>query len=182
MDFYSPFWADAKQSLVSGLDLRKATAARVKENPISRSRLYPALCEGFLSWWNEKRRWRNEPFQAISNSRKARFNILELGGLLKINRILEITADDGFRRVIYGYLRQEPLNLESARVGLWILKEAFPDVDQENLRILDVMRGQSYGFLDCPLESTEKEIMLQRYKELLSEWDNLREERRDRLF
>jgi hypothetical protein len=69
-DFHGPFWADAKSHVAGQEDLRTAVKNRIASNK-SRTRLYPLLAGGFLNWWDEKRRWRNEPFEFMSESVKA---------------------------------------------------------------------------------------------------------------
>ena len=59
-DFYSPFWFDAKRHVAGEIELREATKLRIEQN-YRRKRLYPVLTDAFLRWWDEKRRWRNEP-------------------------------------------------------------------------------------------------------------------------
>jgi len=63
-DFYAPFWSDAKQHMGGASDLKLTTAARIELNK-GRERLYPELRDGFLLWWNKKRRWINEPFEPL---------------------------------------------------------------------------------------------------------------------
>lgn len=77
-DFYGPFWADAKRDVAGELDLRVVTPQRAEGNK-TRERLYPMLCDGFLLWWEEKRRLRNVPFTVINNSVKARYEAPSLG-------------------------------------------------------------------------------------------------------
>ena len=55
-DFHGPFWADAKNFILNGTDLKELTQIRVNANP-RRKRLYPALLNGFMSWWNNNRRF-----------------------------------------------------------------------------------------------------------------------------
>ena len=59
-DFHLPFWADVKKHVSGELDLRASTIERIQGN-WRRERLYPQLAAGFLKWWEEKRRWKNEP-------------------------------------------------------------------------------------------------------------------------
>jgi len=61
-DFHTPFWTDAKNHVAGRLDLAAQVDERIARND-NRVRLYPELSKGFLNWWNEKRRWQNEPFQ-----------------------------------------------------------------------------------------------------------------------
>jgi hypothetical protein len=58
-DFHSPFWADAKLHVIGAVQLRTSTSARVAALK-QRSRLYPALAEGFLAWFDGLKRATNE--------------------------------------------------------------------------------------------------------------------------
>lgn len=50
-DFYTPFWSDAKQSVVDKyFDLDQATADRIEANPLRRQ-MYEKLLSGFESIW-----------------------------------------------------------------------------------------------------------------------------------
>jgi hypothetical protein len=60
-NFQLPFWADAKSYVRGVSDLRILSEQRISKNK-GRTRLYRLMTEGFLKWWNEKRRWRNEAY------------------------------------------------------------------------------------------------------------------------
>ncbi len=61
-DFYVPFWADAKAHALGTRDLRQAVRERIAANG-GRAALYPRLRDGFLQWWDERRRLTNAPVQ-----------------------------------------------------------------------------------------------------------------------
>ncbi|MGH1559899.1 hypothetical protein ACRAWD_23875 [Caulobacter segnis] len=73
-DFYVPFWADAKQHVRGKLDLRKQAQERIDANK-GRARLYDLLTKGFLSWWEERRRLRNEPFTVLEDNIPRSFRV-----------------------------------------------------------------------------------------------------------
>lgn len=174
-DFYVPFWADAKRHVAGEADLRAATHARIASND-RRSRLYEMLANGFLTWWEERRRLRNEPFTIHEEPLRARYEALGLG-TIKVENTLSITVVGDGRRVIYPYFCEDPeLSQEAARIGLWLMSECFAEYAPEQMRILDVIAGRSFSVLDTPLMGDEEEQFLMRYADLLGQWRALRTE------
>jgi hypothetical protein len=174
-DFHSPFWADAKAYASRGEDLRQASAARIEANE-GRARLYPQLTEGFLVWWLERRRRRNEDFNIIEQNIRGRLELPGLG-VVKIenNLAFEIGEDD--RRVVYPYFCEIPeMEPQIARLGLWAMAEAMPQYAIEHMRVLDVIRGRSFSILDTPMSGAEADEFRQQYRLLLDRWHELRRE------
>jgi len=78
---------------------------------------------------------------------------------------------------VYPYWFPDPaLADESGRVGLWLLRNALGTVDPRELRLLDVIRGQTFSLDRTPLAGNEEERFQTRYRTLLAEWDALRTE------
>jgi hypothetical protein len=174
--FHVPFWTDVKNHVAGKVDLRERTEFRIARNEI-RKRLYPQLCDGFLKWWNEKRRWRNEAFEFLPLSVRARFSIPELGTTVKVENLLSLKIGDDTNRIIYPYFSEDPeLPEEGARVGLWLLSQALPAYHVDDIRILDILRSTSFSTIDCPLQGNEHRLFLQHYKRVLTEWAELRKE------
>lgn len=174
-DFYAPFWSDAKAHVFGQGDLVSATSARIASNA-RRSNLYPQLRDGFLLWWNERRRWTNEPFD-IGPPLKSRFAFPGLDAVVKIDSVLSVTDGQGDRFVVYSYFSPEPvLTTEAARMGLWLLTQAFPSVDPGDLRILDVIRGNTFSLDRTPLAGDEEIEFRARFARLINERDTLRTE------
>ncbi|MDP7325978.1 MAG: hypothetical protein QGF48_07560 [Qipengyuania citrea] len=174
-DFYSPFWADAKAHVFGGPDLRESTAERIAAND-RRSNLYPQLRDGFLSWWDERRRWTNLPFNP-GRKLKARFQFPEFDAVVKIDNILTVVDGNGDEHVVYSYFAPEPaLSADAARLGLWVLTQAFPAVPPSELRILDIIRGNTFSIDRTPLTGEEEIELRARYARLVVERDNLRAE------
>lgn len=175
-DFYAPFWADAKRHVAGDLDLRRATADRIASNEKSRRRLYPQLKDGFLLWWEQKRRLRNEPFRIIENNVRARYEAAGLG-TVKVENTLAITIGDDGHRIFYPYFCEDPaLSEEAARLGLWVMEQCIKGYALKDMRLLDVIKGRSFSTLDMPLSGNEEALFLRKYSELLSEWRTLRAE------
>ena len=176
-DFYTPFWADAKQHMFGRTDLATSTAIWVAANA-RRKRLYEQSQRGFLSWWNDKRRWRNEPIQPVDLPTKARLPIPSVGGIVKIENVFGLNSGPGFHRLIYPYFSEKPaIGEEAARLGLWAMYQALGRHHElSDMRILDVQRGASFGTIDGALRGDEADTFARRYAYLISEWDRLRKE------
>ncbi|MBC7101608.1 MAG: hypothetical protein H5U13_00045 [Parvibaculum sp.] len=173
-DFHTAFWSGAKQHALGTEDLRALTEVYIVRSA-QRKRLCPLLRDGFLLWWDEKRRWRNEPFEALLPSPHGRVSFEELASTVKVENLLSLEGDDHSSRLIYPYFAEEPrLSAEAARLGLWLMGEAFPRL--EEMRILDVIRGTSFGTLDVPLQGNEEEVFQREYEAVLAEWRKLRNE------
>lgn len=174
-DFYGPFWADAKRHVAGELDLRTVTTQRAAGNK-TRERLYPLLCDGFLLWWEEKRRLRNVPFSVINTSVKARYEAPGLG-TVKVENTLAFTVGEDGHRILYPYFCEDPaLSDEAARLGLWAMSQCIKGYALKDLRLLDVLEGRSFSVLDTPLIGNEETFFLQMYAFVLEEWQKLRAE------
>jgi hypothetical protein len=176
-DFYGPFWSDAKDHVAGQSNLIEQTKFRVAKNK-ARARLYPILTSSFLEMWNEKMRWRNEPFEFAPKSVKAQLPIKELGTTVKIENTASLKIGDRTHRVIYPYFYEMPALPEAgARLGFWALKEALPDFRAEDFRIIDMQRRAYFRYAEIGLTGNEREQFLERYDVLLKKWRKLREER-----
>ncbi len=173
MDFYSPFWADAKSHVRGDSNLRVQTPARVAASP-QRQRLYPMLMDGFLSWWEERRRRRNEPFTMFDRQVRGR---CVLGGLgvVKVENNLAFQIGEGELRIVYPYFSDEPeITTDVARYGLWIMSQALPQFQIQDMRILDVIRGHSFSIAECPQRGDEEVQIRSEYQRLIDRWNALR--------
>lgn len=175
-DFHGPFWADARKHVLGIGDLHELTRVRIERNR-RRQNLYPRLRDGFLGWWNEKRRWRNEPFAELNEKLSAKYMFEKLDAVVKVENLLGLIGGDGSKRLIYPYFSDEPiLPTEGARLGLWLMTKTFPHHQPEDLRILDVLRGSSFGIGDLPLQGNEQAIFATRYEAALVQWNSLKED------
>lgn len=174
-DFYAPFWADAKNHVFGTADLHNMVDGRVEANG-RRANLYPQLRTGFLIWWNERRRWTNEPFRP-GRQLKAHFPFANLDAVVKVDNILSVRDGAGEEHVVYPYFSPQPeLSENAARLGLWLLSSALPTVPLEEIRILDVIRGRTFSVDRSPLRGDEQEEFTTRYSAALNERDVLRRE------
>jgi hypothetical protein len=174
-DFYAPFWSDAKDHVFYGSDLHNVVEQRIAANR-RRTNLYPQLRDGFLLWWNERRRWTNEPFE-VGQSLKTRFSFPGIDAVVKVESILSVKDALGTEHHIYAYFAPELiLSTHAARLGLWLLKTALPNVPPDEIRILDVIRGQTFSLDRIPLQGNEEDDFRRRYRNLLRQRDELRKE------
>lgn len=174
-DFYAPFWFDAKNHVFEKRDLREATLERIAANP-GRARLYPLLQDGFLLWWEEKRRWQNKPFKP-SDWIKGNLKIEDIKANVKIDNVLSVRDSRGADHFIYPYFSPEPVfREEAARLGIWAISKALPELTINDVRILDVIRGNTFSPDRNPLLGNEEEVFLKRYGETLGQWNELRRE------
>lgn len=174
-DFYGPFWKDAKQHVAGKSDIITRTQARIDANK-SRKRLYPMLRDGFLELWNEKMRWRNEPFEFFPESIKARKEILELDAVVKIENTASVKLWDGSSRIIYPYFYEEPaLSFDGARLGFCVLWAALPECNPSHFRIIDLQNRSYFRPSDIKFTGREEEEFLLRYKAVIDLWIRLQE-------
>ena len=174
-DFYGPFWSDAKMHVFDEADLRDMVDERIASNA-RRSRLYPRLRDGFLLWWNERRRWTNEPFRQ-GRSLKKHFLFPGLDATVKIDSILSVSDGLNVEHAVYPYFAPDPeLSDEAARLGLWLLTTALPAIPPEEIRILDVIRGRTFSLDRTPLRGDEEVRFRRRYAELLRRRDIIKRE------
>jgi hypothetical protein len=98
--------------------------------------------------------------------------------VVKIENIVAVRIWDGSNRVIYPYFSEEPaLPSEGARLGLWALKEAFPDFRTEDFRIIDILRRGYFRPAEVFMKGDEREMFIQKFDSVLTEWRKLRDER-----
>jgi hypothetical protein len=169
-DFPIPFWKGAKDHAAGRSDLSETVAEQIDAN-WRRKNLYPRLRDGFLKWWTETRRWINEEIAELPKTIKASFGFAELEGTVKVENLLCLKLGDDKRRYIYPYFSDRPaLTPEVARLGLWLMSRALPQHDIDDMRILDVLRGESFSVDKCPLHGDEEEAFTLRYRRILREW------------
>lgn len=174
-DFYAPFWADAKDHVFGAADLHSCVEDRIEAN-YRRARLYPMLRDGFLIWWNERRRWTNEPFRQ-GEALKTRFRFPGLDATVKVDSILSVRDGLDEAHIVYPYFAESPMLSErAARLGLWLLIDALPTVPSDEIRILDVIRGQTFSIDRTPLRGDEGEDFRTRYAAALEQRARLRRE------
>ena len=153
-DFHAPFWTDAKLHVAGECDLNTSVANRVGRNE-RRARLYPLLAEGFLQWWDDRRRW-NEPFDFYDQSVKARYQVEGTPTEVKVESLLALRVGQG-SRLYYAYFCEEPaLSDETAGLGLWVMRNALQAYDPDDLRLLDILRSRSYSIGDVPQRGDEE--------------------------
>lgn len=176
-DFHAPFWSDAKLHVFGRGDLQLSTRTRIDANR-RRGRLYPALTRGFLDWWREETRWRNERIDYDPKQMKSKLQLAEVGATIKVENIMTLAFEESGHMHVYPYFSESPvLNADAARLGLWVIDEAFKG-EHVDMRVLDVLRGQAFRKADLKFRGDERETLLGMYRQMLSEWGALWEEYR----
>ncbi|MGE4257682.1 MAG: hypothetical protein AB7E84_21110 [Xanthobacteraceae bacterium] len=175
-DFHVPFWHDAKKHVNGEKDLHISVAERIASHK-GRERLYAELRDGFLDWWNHKRRWTNEPSTSEMLSVRGAVEFPNLGATVKVENLLALTIGGSRNRIIYPYFAEEPkLTADMARLGLWAITESVLDYPTDEFRILDVIRGRSYAVSDLAFSGGEEAEFIRLYSALLVSWKRLWEE------
>lgn len=175
-DFFGAFWGDAKLHVEGKADLRDLVAYRIFRNA-RRDRLYKAMLSGFINWWDNERRWTNEPFQ-IRQSPTARLEVSQ-GITLKIENIMSVRDAADLDHYIYPYFSEHAeIDDEAARVGLATIYRALPDLPQSEIRIMDVIHGQVWSADRVVFGGDEEEILHRKCKFITSFRKALEEERR----
>lgn len=174
-DFYGPFWADAKKHAVGLGDLRSSVDERIDANDV-RANLYPQLRDGFLLWWDQRRRWTNEPFRAVE-APKGRYSFSEIGATVKVDNFLSVIDGSGYQHFVYPYFSATPeLSNEAARLGLWLIGRALPNFGWDEIRLLDVIRGKNFSTDFVSLLGNEEGLFLKKYIEICNIYENLKKE------
>ncbi len=176
MDFYSPFWGDAKEHIEGSTDLTEKTKERIRSNRY-RKNLYPKLAAKFLEWLNEKKRWTNEGISLFDKPVRGKYKVPGVDTTVKVNNFLPLNVGSQPTKFFYPYFVEKPaLTEEAARIGLWVMQQAGTGVPNEGLRILDIQRAKSYSLKKNPLKGNEEQLFLTHHKRIRKIWDDLYEE------
>lgn len=172
-NFYTPFWSDAKKHVSRQKELRDATQIRIAHNA-NRRNLYPKLKDGFLDWYDTKRRWRNEPFVAKPIDVKGYYTFSNLDSIVKVENLMALAIGEDKVRIIYPYFVKEPILTEnSARLGLWLLSQALSEYGVNDIRLFDIQRASTYSLETTPLLGNEEELFTANYKRVIKKWEEL---------
>ncbi|MCP1199425.1 hypothetical protein [Notoacmeibacter sp. MSK16QG-6] len=175
-DFHVPFWHDAKRH-VNGDDYLPIMVAKRIAASSRRKRLYPELANGFLDFWNTKRRWTNKALISEVSTVHANMAITELGGIITVRNMMYLKADNNTERAYYPYFSEWPaLKQNEARLGLWILANSGIEVEKSKIRILDLIRGNSISIADVGFYGNEREQLVKRYRRLIENYERIRAE------
>ncbi len=174
-DFYAPFWAGAKAHAFGEADLHERVEHLISLNN-RRQRLYPLLRDGFLLWWNERRRWTNTPFTP-GRQISGRHPLVDLNATVKVESLLAVKDGLKEERIMYPYFAPDTvLSEDAARLGLWLIAETFPDLPISEFRILDVFRGIAFSIDRTPFHGDERAEFHRRYRAILDEYERLQTE------
>lgn len=175
-DFYLPFWSDVKSHISGDGDLAQLTDERINSNRRF-MRLYPLLKEGVLELLSAKLRWSNESVEIIPQSVHGNLRVDDLGGKIRIRDALHARVRGEYTRVVYPYFSEEPaLPEEGGRLGLWVMQQALPELDPDDMRVIDVLRRTFFSPQTTPLQGNEEAAFRENYRSLISEWERLKRE------
>ena len=173
-DFYLPFWSDVKSHISGQVDLRQSTDDRILSNR-NFKRLYPLLRDGVLDLLSAKLRWSNEPVQIVPQSIHGNLRLEDPAGIIRIKDALHARVRGEYNRVVYPYFSEEPsLPEEGGRLGLWVMQQALPELDPNDMRIIDVLRRTFFSPQTTPLQGNEELVLRENYRSLIGEWNRLK--------
>ncbi|MDX2210981.1 MAG: hypothetical protein SFV20_11580 [Sphingopyxis sp.] len=172
-DFYGPFWADAKAHVAGRSDLHVTTKQRIADLA-QRKTLYILLRDGFLRWLELGRRETNQQLVPTERNFHSKFEFPDLRLVLKVHNVMGLQGEEGRARLVYPFFcKEHRLTEKWARVGLWLMFQAFNEFDLDELEILDVIGGEGFHGRDVRLKGDEEEIFRLAYKRLHAEWTKL---------
>jgi len=175
-DFFSPFWADVKNFIAGKVDLTESVEGRIAGNK-GRARLYPVLERGFRRIWFNEIGMRNEPIRGIQNTVHGTTKLISIGAEIKVHNAIAFDPEKSASRIIYPYFPEyPPLSEVAARIGLWVMMQAFPGREFEGMRIYDLQRGKSFSAISVQLLGNERELVERQYSLILEDWKRMVEE------
>lgn len=102
---------------------------------------------------------------------KSTFGFADIGGVVKVENLLSLQIGNERFRYVYPYFSERPaLTPEYAQLGLWLMSKAVSEHRIEDMRILDVIRGEAYSIDKYSLSGNEEAVFTDRYRVILSEW------------
>lgn len=175
-DFYLPFWLDVKKHISGDGNLTDLTARRI-ESDGRYKRLYLILSDGVLELLSARLRWSNEPVEIAPQSVHGNLRIDKLSATIRVKGALNARVRGAYSRVVYPYFSEEPaLPEEGGRLGLWVMQRALPDLDPNDMRIIDPIRRTFFSPQMTPLRGDEEAVFLENYSLLIAEWERLKHE------
>ena len=157
-DFYDDLIKSIKLFFLNERSIEESLSIILNSRKSGKENYIP-LMKNFLRWWEEKRRWRNPPFSFQNDNLHKSFSMDDK--TIKIEDIIHfmsnyegISTQDHVIIYPYYYIKM-PLSLRGARIGLWCLKEKFPEFSYDSFRILDIPRSRSFSLTDIALTGNE---------------------------
>lgn len=175
-DFYAPFWFNVKQHISGEGDLSEMTVARIKSNK-NYSRLYPHLKDGVIELLSAKLRWSNEPIEIVPKSVHGNLVLEDIGCTIRIRDAINARVRGEYTRIVYPYFSEKPaLPEEGGRLGLWAMQRALPELDPNDMRIIDILRRTFFSPQVTPLRGDEEVVFRENYDSMITEWERLKRE------
>jgi hypothetical protein len=172
MDFYDPFWSDAKSSVIdSEFDLDAATSDRISKNRYRRN-LYPLLVRGFKTGWERS----GFADRLVGSLKKIAGVMAKVKGEVDddhiyIQNLLVVQDHAKHKHIIYPYFSKETvLGFRHARIGIGVMTNNFQRLEPHTIAIFDVLRGNLITNDEVRLDGGEQEALLDRYSDVMREW------------
>lgn len=175
-DFYSEFWADAKQKAANDdFDIHQSTQDRIYKNK-SKRRLYPILLRGFLQGWARIREhFGLDAKVEIVNGLTAELPSSAGSDRLIVKNNLSIRTNDKKLIVVYPYFSKNvSLGGRHAAMALAAMKAGFEKQKPQNVAIFDVLRGSVFFETEVKLPEDGASILIERYDAVMREWHTQR--------
>lgn len=170
-DFYGVFWSAAKKFVLKGADLKDLVQKHITKSKSTR-RLYPILMDGFSRWYATHHGDSNPSTRKEIAGAFGRCSKLAESGAVRVHNLLAWTEREGTPHIVYPYFdKDHALGPRAARLGRWAMANAIPDLEANNMAILDVLRGKVYDNDNCPLLGDEEGVLSERYDRILREWE-----------
>jgi hypothetical protein len=171
-DFYSEFWADAKEKVANDdFDLFRSTYERITKNK-SKRRLYPILLNGFAKGWDTIR----ERLEIKGKFSVVRGITTEIEGSSKTDSVvvkntLTIRTEDKRLHIIYPYFSKDvALGARHAGMAIAAMQEGFEKTAPDNIVIFDVLRGTVFFDKEADLPPGGSSVLIERYDAVMREW------------
>ncbi|GLS42564.1 hypothetical protein GCM10007884_05490 [Methylobacterium brachythecii] len=124
-----------------------------------------------------KLRWSNEPVEIVPQSVHGNLRLTDPAGTIRIKDALHARVRGEYVRVVYPYFSEEPaLPEEGGRLGLWAMQQALPELDPNDMRIIDILRQTFFSPQTTVLQGNEELIFRENYRSLIGEWERLKQE------
>jgi hypothetical protein len=174
--FQHPWWKAAKDHAVGFSDLPSETEKLIEVSD-RRKRLYPIYTKSFLDWIDHFRRSTNYEFGCLPEHVHAHYVVPDLDLTVKVDNVLALKIGFDRRHIVYPYFAEVPsLTTPWARIGLWLMSGALSEYASAELELLDVFRGRGFSGASLFPRGDEETVFHSRFRELLSEWLELRKQ------
>lgn len=171
MDFYMPFWSDAKEAVFRDADLSDLVAHRILKSK-GRRVLYNQLRRGFEAGWAAIRAELLdgsdiEQIYGVAGAWKEE----ELDSAVRIGNFLGIKEKSGKILLVYPYFcKDQALGPRASRLAVAAITRGLHPFAAHTIVILDVLRGTIFTSSDLAMSGYEEGEFSEAYGNYLREW------------